>query len=137
MTVQFAQRGPEAARIDSRLDTAKICSDRRGDAHLLQFFGMKGVFTRPRSNSEVELPDADFRFTPQSRHPTGGLACPKGARPRNFACACPGNAAQEARRSEILSPGRFGKTEPAASKYLTVAVVTTAKKFEPESRPVH
>jgi hypothetical protein len=31
------------------------------------------------SNSEVELADADFRFTPQSRHPAAGLACPKSA----------------------------------------------------------
>jgi hypothetical protein len=29
------------------------------------------------SNSEVELTDADFLFTPQSRHPAGGLAMPK------------------------------------------------------------
>src|SRR5258706_5067927 len=35
-----------------------------------------GVFTQPGSNSEVELADADFRFTPQSRHPAGGLGCP-------------------------------------------------------------
>jgi hypothetical protein len=28
------------------------------------------------SNSEVELADADFRFTPESRHPAGGLGCP-------------------------------------------------------------
>ena len=27
------------------------------------------------SNSEVELADVDFRFTPQSRHPAGGLGC--------------------------------------------------------------
>jgi hypothetical protein len=27
-------------------------------------------------NPEVELADADFRFTPQSRHPAGGLGCP-------------------------------------------------------------
>ncbi|MET0706320.1 MAG: hypothetical protein ABWY82_05655, partial [Tardiphaga sp.] len=27
------------------------------------------------SDSEVELADVDFRFTPQSRHPTGGLEC--------------------------------------------------------------
>jgi hypothetical protein len=32
------------------------------------------------SNSEVELADADFRFTPQSRHPAGGLECPKSAK---------------------------------------------------------
>jgi len=37
-------------------------------------------FTQPGSNSEVELADADFRFTPQSRHPAGGLACPKSAK---------------------------------------------------------
>src|SRR5258706_15995324 len=28
------------------------------------------------SNSEVELADADFRFTPESRHPAVGLGCP-------------------------------------------------------------
>jgi hypothetical protein len=28
------------------------------------------------SNSEVELAGADFRFTPESRHPAGGLGCP-------------------------------------------------------------
>ena len=28
------------------------------------------------SNPEVELADADFRFTPQSRHPAVGLGCP-------------------------------------------------------------
>jgi len=27
------------------------------------------------SNSEVELADAGFRFTPESRHPAGGLGC--------------------------------------------------------------
>src|SRR5260370_17583732 len=31
------------------------------------------------SNSEVELADADFRFTPESGHPVGGLGCPKSA----------------------------------------------------------
>ena len=30
----------------------------------------------PGSNSEVELADADFRFTPRTRHPAGGLGCP-------------------------------------------------------------
>jgi hypothetical protein len=29
--------------------------------------------------AEVELADPGFRFTPQSRHPAGGLACPKSA----------------------------------------------------------
>jgi hypothetical protein len=29
------------------------------------------------SKTEVELANADFRFTSQSRHPAGGLACPK------------------------------------------------------------
>src|SRR5258705_7890383 len=28
------------------------------------------------SNSEVELADADFRFTPKIRHPAVGLGCP-------------------------------------------------------------
>src|SRR5260221_1742869 len=28
------------------------------------------------SNSEVELADADFRFTPESRHPAVRLGCP-------------------------------------------------------------
>jgi hypothetical protein len=31
------------------------------------------------SNSEVELADADFRFTPQSRPPAAKLECPFGA----------------------------------------------------------
>jgi hypothetical protein len=31
------------------------------------------------SNSEVELADADFRFTPESGRPAGGLGCPLGA----------------------------------------------------------
>jgi hypothetical protein len=31
---------------------------------------------RSGSNSEVELADADFRFTPESRHPAAGLECP-------------------------------------------------------------
>jgi hypothetical protein len=30
-------------------------------------------------NSEVELADANFRFTPESRHPAVGLGCPFGA----------------------------------------------------------
>src|SRR5215211_4485111 len=34
---------------------------------------------RSGSKPEVELADVDFRFTPQSRHPAGGLACPKRA----------------------------------------------------------
>src|SRR6266436_3386947 len=34
------------------------------------------------SNSEVELADADFRFTPESRHPAVGLGCPFRARKR-------------------------------------------------------
>jgi hypothetical protein len=32
------------------------------------------------SNSEVELCNADFRFTPQSRHPAAGLASPESAK---------------------------------------------------------
>jgi hypothetical protein len=35
---------------------------------------------REGSNSEVELADADFRFTPESRHPAGRLGCPFSAR---------------------------------------------------------
>ena len=35
---------------------------------------------RVGSNSEVELADADFRFTPESRHPAVGLGCPFRAR---------------------------------------------------------
>ena len=33
---------------------------------------------RPKTctKAEVELANADFRFTPQSRHPAGGLGCP-------------------------------------------------------------
>ncbi len=34
------------------------------------------------SNSEVELADADFRFTPESRHPAVGLGCPFRAKRR-------------------------------------------------------
>jgi hypothetical protein len=34
------------------------------------------LFRQHRSNSEVELADADFRFTPESRHPAVGLGCP-------------------------------------------------------------
>jgi hypothetical protein len=37
------------------------------------------------SNSEVELAEADFRFTPQSRHPAGGLECLKSANKRHRA----------------------------------------------------
>jgi hypothetical protein len=32
------------------------------------------------SKTEVDLADADFRFTPQSRHPAAWLACPKSAK---------------------------------------------------------
>jgi hypothetical protein len=35
------------------------------------------------SNSEVELADADFRFTPESRHPAVGLECPFRANKRH------------------------------------------------------
>jgi hypothetical protein len=37
------------------------------------------VDVRFKSDSEVELADADFRFTPESGHPVGGLGCPKSA----------------------------------------------------------
>jgi hypothetical protein len=42
-----------------------------------------GPDVRNGSNSEVELADADFRFTPESRHPAGGLGCPFSAINRN------------------------------------------------------
>jgi len=32
------------------------------------------------SLAEVELADADFRFTPESRHSAGGPGCPLGAK---------------------------------------------------------
>jgi hypothetical protein len=32
----------------------------------VQSWGRKNVFTRPGSKAEVELADADFRFTPES-----------------------------------------------------------------------
>jgi hypothetical protein len=35
------------------------------------------------SDSEVELAEVDFRFTLRSKHPAGGLACPKGANRRH------------------------------------------------------
>src|SRR5258706_14637920 len=34
------------------------------------------AYFRDGSNSEVELADADFRFTPEGRHPAVGLECP-------------------------------------------------------------
>jgi hypothetical protein len=57
------------------------------------------------SNSEVELADADFRFTPESGHPVGGLGCPL--------CAMNG---RKARPYSIISSARpsseFGTVIP-------------------------
>jgi hypothetical protein len=36
----------------------------------------EGTDFRFGSKTEVDLADVDFRFTPQSRHPAVGLACP-------------------------------------------------------------
>ena|SRR5258705_135497 len=41
-----------------------------------------GPMSELGSNSEVELADADFRFTPESRHPAVGLGCPFRAKKR-------------------------------------------------------
>ena len=46
MTVQLAQRGPEAARIDTRPDTAKIGSDARVDVQRDRFRAIFGVEKR-------------------------------------------------------------------------------------------
>jgi hypothetical protein len=46
---------------------------------------MEGAINvRSGSDSEVELADADFRFTPESGHPVGGLGCPKSANRRHI-----------------------------------------------------
>jgi len=59
-----------APLIDSRLDTAKICSDGRVHVDHAQlpavFGGEKNVFTRPGSKAELTARESDFRFTPES-----------------------------------------------------------------------
>src|SRR6266436_6143368 len=60
------------ARVDSGIDKAKICSDRRVDADgprlRAVFGGRKSVFTQPGSNSEVRRCNREVCFARVSRH---------------------------------------------------------------------
>jgi hypothetical protein len=79
------------------------------------------------SNSEVDLADADFRFTPQSRRPPGGRACPKGHQAAAFRL-CLSRGSGSGRGLKSFRHAISGKLEPAESKYLTVVVANRLKQ---------
>ena len=84
-------RPPGCARVDSRLDTAKIRSDRRVDADRPRlravFGGRKNVFTQPGSKAALTAPKFDFSFTPESGLKSDISAVPKSVESRCDAVA--------------------------------------------------
>ncbi|MGA7939431.1 MAG: hypothetical protein WCA43_05945, partial [Bradyrhizobium sp.] len=89
------------ARIDSRLDTAKIGSEGRVEAQRARLRGRcwetKNVSTRPGSKAEVEKRIPHVRFTPESRNPLSEGDVDQAAQSRSPG---PGTAGNPAKRHE-------------------------------------
>src|SRR5260370_41652626 len=80
------------------------------------------------SNSEVELADADFRFTPQSRHPAGGQGCPFSAN-SGLILAPVVDGRRRRRRPKHntqIDRGRLSEAETQSDRGIDVAVLEEA-----------